>query len=109
MTMELPIACTLDEANLARRADEVREELFSGAIEWRELETGYAFCFPSDPEWVAKIAAFIASERTCCSFFRFALDFEPGMGPIWLSLTGPAGTKTFIESTFGVAASAETS
>lgn len=103
---EFPVACSLEPAALAARADEVRRELFSGAVERRELDAGYAFRFPGEGDWHGKIADFIASERTCCSFFRFELAFAPGFGPIWLTMTGPAGTKEFIAATFDVPAEA---
>jgi rhodanese-related sulfurtransferase len=44
--------------------------------------------------------AFAVAERTCCTFFRIELAFEPGLGPIWLTLTGPAGVKDFVHQTF---------
>jgi hypothetical protein len=97
---ELPVDCTLDSAALAARSEEIRSGLFAGAEERVDLDDGYAFRFPGDGDWHAKIAAFVASERHCCSFFRFELTFEPGLGPIWLTLTGPAGTKEFIAATF---------
>ncbi len=96
----LPIACSLSDCDLTARSASVRRDLFAGVVERRELDEGSAFRFPGDGDWQAKVADFIASERHCCSFFRFELTFEPGLGPIWLRLTGPAGTKAFIETTF---------
>jgi len=29
---------------------------------------------------------------------RFSLTLEPGDGPLWLEITGPEGTKTFLTS-----------
>jgi len=97
----LPIACSLDSSALARRADEVRHDLFGGTEERTVVPGGYAFRFPGDGDWPGRIAAFIASERTCCSFFRFEVRYEPGLGPIWLTLTGPDDTQAFIDATFG--------
>jgi hypothetical protein len=67
---------------------------------WNELETGYAFRFPGTDTWKAKIEEFVATERQCCSFFRIELTYEPNLGPIWLGLSGPEGTKQFIAATF---------
>lgn len=91
-----PIACNLTDAQLATRLDSLREELFAGADERRELKDGYAFRFPGEGDWGVKLADFITSERQCCPFFRFELTFEPDLGPIWLNLTGPNGVKDFI-------------
>jgi hypothetical protein len=96
----LPVACSLGSASLAARSEEVRRGLFAGARERIELDDGFALRFSGEGDWPARIAEFIASERRCCSFFRFETVFEPGLGPIWLTLTGPAGTKEFIAATF---------
>lgn len=96
------VACSLDEGGLAARSASVRRELFAHAVERQEIESGYAFRFPGNDDWHTKIGEFVATERRCCSFFRIAVEFEPGLGPIWLRLTGPAGTGRFIEDTFEV-------
>jgi len=95
-----PIACSLDDAGLVTRLESLRENLFAGVLERQELKGSYAFRFPGDGDSGAKIAEFVASERQCCTFFRFELTFEPGLGPIWLKLTGPDGVKDFIEAMF---------
>jgi hypothetical protein len=100
MTTDIPIACSLDDPELARRAEQVKREVFAGAAERIELENGYAFRFPGDDAWKARIEEFIATERRCCPFFRFEVTYDPGLGPILLRLTGPEGTKQFIESAF---------
>jgi hypothetical protein len=96
----IPIACRLDDAQLAERLESVRQGLFAAVEERLELENGYAFRFPGDGAWGAKIAEFVASERQCCPFFRFELAFEPNLGPIWLKLAGPNGVKAFLEAMF---------
>jgi hypothetical protein len=100
MSVDIPIACSLDNIDLARRSEQVKRDVFSGAEERIELEDGYSFRFPGNDDWKPKIEEFIASERRCCSFFRFEVTYEAGLGPIWLRLTGPAGTKQFIEAAF---------
>ena len=97
----LPIACGLDDLALARRSEEVRRDLFVGADERVELADGFTFRFPGSGDWAERIGAFVAMERTCCSFFRIDVTYEPGLGPIWLRLTGAGGVKDFIAATFG--------
>jgi hypothetical protein len=65
-----------------------------------ELPDGYTWRFPGDGDWHAKLLEFVAAERRCCGFFRIELVFEPGLGPMSLTLRGPDGTKTFISETF---------
>lgn len=96
----LPIACSLAAGDLAKRGEEVRRELFVAVEERQELADGYAYRFPGSDEFKDKLLAFAAAERTCCAFFRIELAFEPGLGPIWLTLTGPEGVKAFVRRTF---------
>lgn len=96
----IPIACSLSDSELAARSELVRQNLLGGVEERRELEDGYAFRFPGNGDWHVRLADFVGMERQCCSFFRIGLTFEPGLGPIWLTLTGAAGTKAFVEQTF---------
>jgi rhodanese-related sulfurtransferase len=96
----LPIACSLEAGELAKRSEELRRELFDRAEERRELSDGYAYRFAGSDAFTEKLLAFAAAERTCCSFFRIELAFEPGLGPIWLTLRGPGGVKDFIRQTF---------
>ncbi len=95
VAQDIPVACSLTEGDRARRGDEITR-LFEGLQETRELPDGYALRFPADAAWAARLLAFIAGERACCPFFTFALVFEPGQGPLWLHLRGPAGTKEFV-------------
>lgn len=97
----LPIACSLGNRELAERTEGIRQGLFAGAQEQRELADGYAFRFAGTGPWGNRIVEFIASERQCCTFFRFEVVYEPDSGPIWLRMTGPDGTRAFIEGLLG--------
>ncbi len=99
-TASLPIACSLEVGELAKRGESLRSELFRHVEERQELPDGMRYRFPGSVECKDKLLAFAAAERTCCAFFRIELAFEPGLGPIWLTLAGPAGVKDFIRQTF---------
>jgi hypothetical protein len=94
------VACSLSEADQARRSEAVMRDLFAFAEEVAELPDGYAWRFPGDGGWDAKLLDFIAEERTCCANFHVELVFEPRLGPLWLRLRGPDGVKAFITETF---------
>ncbi len=97
---QLPIACNLTDPEFQRRRADLLKT-FQGAVQERkELGDGYAYRFPSDVSWVATLAKVITIERECCPFLRFNLRLEPAEGPIWLELTGPPGTKEFLNSIF---------
>jgi hypothetical protein len=62
---------------------------------------GYAFRFA--PDAFADVARFVANERKCCPFLDFEIAAESA-GPVWLRLTGPAGTRAFLEAELGIPA-----
>jgi hypothetical protein len=94
------VACSLSEQGLAQRGQAVARDLFAFAERVDELPDGFAWRFPGDGEWQTKLLEFVAAERRCCGFFRIELIFEPGLGPVSLSMRGPDGTKAFIGETF---------
>lgn len=91
----VPLACLLIGEDLKARG-EVVQPLMASYQKLQELEDGYAFQFPGEPEWIQKVVAFVAEERECCPFFTFELRYEPGLGPIWLSLRGSAEIKDLL-------------
>jgi hypothetical protein len=98
--MSLPIACSLTNSELQERRRDVLRKVRSAVTELRELEDGYAYCFPSDEKWLTELTTLVNLERQCCPFLRFRLTVESGNGPIWLEMTGPEGTKDFLATTF---------
>jgi len=93
---DLPIACKLTDSDFQQRRAGLLRTVASGVVETKELEDGYAYRFPSSVSWLATLAELITVERECCPFLRFNLRLEPAEGPIWLELTGPPGTKDFL-------------
>ncbi len=91
----VPLACLLTGEDLVARGDVVRP-LIASYQQLQELEDGYAFQFPGEPEWIQRVVTFIAEERACCPFFTFELQYEPNMGPIWLRLRGSAEIKALL-------------
>jgi len=66
----------------------------------QEVENGYEFTFPNETERIAQIAEFISNERLCCPFLQFTLLVNSMSEPISVSLTGPVGTKEFLQAEF---------
>jgi len=97
---DLPIACNLTSAELQERRRTVLEKLKDAVIGVNELGDGYEYSFHSEGEQLKELAAMIELERQCCPFLRFRLTLEAGGGPLHLEITGPAGTKEFLASTF---------
>ena len=66
------------------------------ARERRDVPDGYAFRFAADD--FGDVVRFVANERRCCPFLRFALELSPDAGPLWVRLSGPAGTREFLDA-----------
>lgn len=94
------MSCELSDEQLAVRSETILRPLFAGVRERRELADGTEYRFPGDDDWKARLYEFVDTERTCCSFIRIELVFEPGLGPIRLRLTGDTDAQAFIAATF---------
>lgn len=92
------ISCTLTSEQMRQRRTEVLRPLKRLTTGQMALENGYLFAFKPHDESLNALLHFIQLERACCTFLRFRLTVEPENGAINLELTGPEGTKDFIEA-----------
>jgi hypothetical protein len=95
---EVPVACSLTEPELAARRAGVLGDVRRRALEARWRADGVRLRFPAEAETLSLLDAFVDLERRCCAFLRFELTVEPGGGPVWLTLTGPPGTRDFLRA-----------
>jgi hypothetical protein len=95
---DLPIACTLTPDTLKIRRAALLPGLFARAETAHTLPEGYRLRFRPDADALRAIAATVDAERQCCRFLRFQITVEPDGGPIWLELTGPSGTREFLDA-----------
>ena len=98
---ERPVACTLTEPELQVRRAGLLADVRRSQQEVQWLADGVALRFAARSAQLAQLAAFIELERRCCAFLRFRLTVDPDGGPIWLELTGPAGTREFLAAELG--------
>ena len=97
---ELPIACTLTPEALRTRREGLLVDLARRAAHREDLSDGLRLKFAPAGDTIALIARTIEAERHCCRFIRFSMTVEPDGGPVWLDLTGPAGTRDFVSALF---------
>ena len=95
---ELPIACTLTPEALRTRREGLLMDLVRRAEQMEELADGLRLKFAPSAETIALIAQAVEAERHCCRFLRFGMTVEPDGGPVFLDLTGPAGTREFVNA-----------
>lgn len=98
-----PLAC--DPAGIPAEARPAHfalaRRLFAeDARERREWMEGYAFRFGA--EALEDLGRFVANERRCCPFLDFEVAAAAGMGSVWLRITGPAGTRAFLDAEMGI-------
>src|SRR5919106_1389379 len=97
-----PVACLLSEPGLRERRRTVLADFKAARLEVRDLADGYAFRFAPSSQQLTALAELIDLERRCCPFLRFRLIAEPAGGPLWLELTGPAGTREMLAHELGL-------
>ncbi len=99
MTESVPFACDMAAIPAEQRATHhalSRQLTSEAAVEIRDTPDGLYFSFLAAA--YDDVVRFIAYERLCCPFLRFALDVAPQGGLISLTLTGPPGAAAFIRA-----------
>ena len=95
---DIPVACSLSEAELRNREAVLLAQFKSVVITTEELPDGYVFRLLGDKTSIAAAAEFIAAERECCPFLTFALAISSNMGPVDLRVAGPVGAKGLLRT-----------
>ena len=88
-------ACKLTTAELQKRKATVISELKSLVQVKKELSNGFTYQFEPTDQVLDKLNTFIKTERLCCDFFIFKVTVD-GKKAV-LSITGPVGSKEFLE------------
>ena len=94
------VSCTLSPDALAARRDNLLARVAAVARVNQPTDDGRRFEFDASDDTLALIASMIQAERKCCQFLQFHLTISAAGGPIALELTGPAGTREFLDAMF---------
>jgi len=95
---DLPIVCTLNAEALAARRTGLLADLLRAAENREAIPNGLRLRFPPAAETLAALTKVVDAERQCCRFLRFQITIEPDGGPMFLDLTGPTGTREFLDA-----------
>jgi hypothetical protein len=101
--MDLPIACTLNEADFHDRRQTIIETFRTMQVAVSELSDGYSFSLAASSEALHRLAQLVDLERQCCPFLRFAIVVEAAQAAIRLEVTGPAEARKLIGEYFSFA------
>ncbi len=91
------LQCTFAAPELQQRKQTAMAQLHRQVLEKKHLPDGYAYRFAASDALLDELTSFIKTERMCCAFFDFTIKVSSGQ-LIWLELTGPEGTKDFIDA-----------
>lgn len=94
--MDLPIVCTLSDAELRERRRTVLDAARAEAVETVPLPNGYSFKFAPKPDILMKLAHLVALEHQCCRFLTFKIVVEAGDSMVVLEVTGPPQARELI-------------
>ena len=75
---------------------QITTKVFTKFQDKRELDNGYALRYPANDEWSETLDQFTGIWSKSCPYFDFRLEPEEGNGHVWLRITGPDGTKSFV-------------
>jgi hypothetical protein len=92
---DLPIVCTLDVDTLKTGRENLLPGVLAAADRREELTDGFRLRF-TKADILPRLLEVIDAERKCCRFLRFEVTLDPDLGPIWLTVTGPPGTREFL-------------
>ena len=98
MQNQKTVSCKLTSPELQKYKTGVIALLKAEVLQIKELDNGYQYSFKGSDNMIDTIVNFIKSERNCCDFFTFNLLIEDFDSNILLTITGPEGTKGFINT-----------
>ena len=105
---QLPIACSLTPDQLRCASEDLLPGLARRATRVDRTADAAELEFVVSDDLLAHIARVLDSERRCCQFLHFTLVVPPAGAPVHLTVRGPEGTGTFLESLHPAFAAPET-
>ena len=96
----MEIECTLTEEERRAWALELRAGLYPRVLRRRLRDDGIEVQFEKTGEILRDLGDFIAFESRCCEFLRFDLCVESQSDIVTLRLSGPKGTRAFVDRWF---------
>jgi len=95
------LSCKLTSSALRERKATVITSLKKKLVIKKDIPGGFEYIFPGSDEIIDELADFIKSERLCCDFFQFSLNISGDIKEARLSITGPEGSRRFLEEELG--------
>jgi hypothetical protein len=93
---DLPLACQLSDPELRAHRSGLLATVRGLVISASWQPNGLTLEVPPSARPV--LMELIAAERACCPFLQLDLQVGAGAAPTRLTITGPAGTRPFLET-----------
>lgn len=94
----VPMACALTPGQLEAARGGLLPGVVARATDRIPLPDGVCWTFPSTAGLVTALGRVIDRERQCCPFLRFLVRIDAEAGCVSLEVTGPPGTRAFLEA-----------
>jgi hypothetical protein len=101
MPTDIPIACTLDRAEMRERLRSIDALLSDARLDQHEIAGGLRTTFAFTPEVERRVRELVAAESRCCAFLSFAVGRE--RDTLWLEITGAPEARPVIDRFFAAA------
>jgi hypothetical protein len=97
--MDIPIACTLSEAELRERQSTILRSVRENVLDVTRTADGYEFRFTPSSEILMSLTQLVDLERQCCAFLTFRICVEPQQ-PIRLEIASPPEARAVMDRLF---------
>jgi hypothetical protein len=92
---QIPIACTLTEADKATRGDEWRRFFAHDVEEVVRTDTAVRVRLKGGGDVILSSVDLAQREKACCAFFEFRLELLPD--EVWLEIGAPAEASVILD------------
>jgi len=93
---EIPIACTLSEADKTTRGDQWRQFVVANVVEVARLDASVRMRLRSGDDVILSTVDLARREKACCAFFQFRLELSPDA--IWLEIRAPVEASAILDA-----------
>jgi hypothetical protein len=90
----------LSEAELQEKRKALVEPVIAQIQQVQPIDNGFEFRFNASNPSLSTLCELIEFERKCSPFLRFELLIASQMGPVKLTIAGPAGTQDLLKTEF---------
>jgi hypothetical protein len=93
---QIPIACTLSEADRMNRGDEWHQFLAANVVESIRSDSSVRLRLADGDDVITTAVNLARREKSCCAFFEFNLELLPD--EVWLRVEAPPEAASILDA-----------